>query len=223
MRFDPPGFLADAPLKPWLVVGKGPSLDGFARFDEFTCLTLNHACRAVPSPAVCFFMDFEAFTECLADIPRTARIVLPWRPHVRMRPAGRTLADLGVDAALGARIGVFNATTCTTHAPDPRFPVIRVVHFSGDGAVNLLAHYGVRSLHTIGIDGGRTYGKGFDRKDLLANGRPSFDSQFDGLERTAREFGMRIDRLSGRGVKGFWTALERLARQGARRVRGKAA
>jgi len=50
MRFDPPDFLADAALKPWLVVGKGPSLDGFARFDEFTCLTLNHACPIGTGP-----------------------------------------------------------------------------------------------------------------------------------------------------------------------------
>jgi len=197
MSFKPPDFLTPSPAKPWLIIGKGPSSAGFRDFAAFTCLTLNHACRIVPEPAVCFFMDHEAFLDCLPDIPTTARVALPWHPHIRMAPTALSLEDLGVHALLGDRLGVFNSTT-SPMPPDPRFPVVRVVHFSGDGAVNLLAHHGIRVIHTLGIDGGRRYAPGFDRGDLLANGRRSFNQQFLEFARTTRECGVTIRRVRGR-------------------------
>ena len=58
--------------------------------------------------------------------------------------------------------------------------------FSAEAAFDLLGATGVREIRSLGIDGGRAYSPAF--KDLegttmLANTKPTFDIQFEELER----------------------------------------
>ncbi|MBA3846057.1 MAG: hypothetical protein H0X45_05370 [Planctomycetes bacterium] len=66
--------------------------------------------------------------------------------------------------------------------PRPDAPIVPVRYFSGEAALGLLATAGVRNVRSLGIDGGTSYSATFtdlDDKTLLANGRSSFDRQFE--------------------------------------------
>jgi hypothetical protein len=71
--------------------------------------------------------------------------------------------------------------------------VVRVKFFSAVAAVNLLAQAGVRTIRSLGLDGGAAYSDEFiDLKDktLLANSRSSFDRQFEEIARTIATTGI---------------------------------
>jgi hypothetical protein len=71
--------------------------------------------------------------------------------------------------------------------------VVRVKFFSAVAALNLLTEAGVRTIRSLGIDGGATYSQEFtDLKDktLLANRRTSFDRQFEEIARTIATTGI---------------------------------
>jgi hypothetical protein len=72
---------------------------------------------------------------------------------------------------------------------------VKASYFSAEAALNLLAVAGVRRVRTLGVDGGSDYSRDFDdlkEKTLLANGRPSFDLQFEGFARTILDTGVDV-------------------------------
>jgi hypothetical protein len=196
---------------PWLIVGKGPSLD---RFDgvalaglaaAYNVLTLNHACRVIV-PDLAHFCDLEALRDCALDlVPMQTSLCVPWWPHVAMRP-GRVhlkgLADasgdhlLGVFAGLG-RLWSYNSTVASKLPRNRKLPEIRVRYFSAVAAFNILARAGCKRIATVGVDGGTGYSVHFDAKDRLANGRDGFDVQFAEIEATCRQLGVEHIRLGG--------------------------
>lgn len=184
--------------KPWLIVGKGPSLSKPVAFSQFNTLTLNHACKVPANPAACLFVDIEAFEDAYDTIPTFATVILPWRPHVNMKSGSETLFSLNsqkLDKLLDQdRVAAFNSTTSNLPA-HPQLPIIRLRYFSAVGAVNLLAHAGHKQIFTIGVDTGSDYAPMFDQKDRLANGRKSFDIQFEEFDLSAKKYGLTIERL----------------------------
>lgn len=184
--------------KNWLVVGKGPSSVKVKNFttDVVNILTLNHACKLI-TPTAALFMDMEAFADCYSLLRENKiKTILPWRPHVNMRAGKETLEDListYVDHA--SLIYTFNSTT-SPMKPDPRFPLIRVRYFCAVAAINLLvAADNKEDIYTLGVDGGTQYNPVFADKDRLANGRSSFDIQFEEFEKTKKSSGVRIVKL----------------------------
>lgn len=184
--------------KNWLVVGKGPSSVKVKNFstDVVNVLTLNHACKLI-EPTAALFMDMEAFSDCYPLLRnKKIKTILPWHPHVNMKPAKETLEDL-ISAYTDHLpfIYTFNSTTSSLK-PDPRFPVIRVRYFCAVAAINLLvAADNKDDIYTLGVDGGTQYNPVFDNKDRLANGRSSFDIQFEEFEKTKKASGVRIVKL----------------------------
>jgi hypothetical protein len=71
--------------------------------------------------------------------------------------------------------------------------VVQVRFFSAEAVLNLLAQAGVRTVRSLGIDGGTNYSRAFDDlkdKTLLANGWKNFDRQFEGIARTIMTTGI---------------------------------
>jgi len=184
--------LTRARPRPWLVVGKGPTADHLPAVDQtqYHVLTLNHACRVVPAPAVCHFVDVEAVDACKARLAELAgtetAVCLPWHPHHKFRAGEMDLGDwldlgwygdvLNPYRAAG-RLLTYNATTAHKL---PRLPGCHTVTLKAFGAVaafNILVLAGVTQIHSLGVDGGTGYGAAFDGVDRLANGRPNFDAQ----------------------------------------------
>jgi hypothetical protein len=82
------------------------------------------------------------------------------------------------------------------HSVDPWTIVAR--YFSSEAALGILGRMGVRKIYTLGIDGGTKYSKSFEdlsSSTLLTSGQPSFDLQFEQLERIARQFNFEIEPL----------------------------
>lgn len=183
----------------WLVVGKGPSADYLCRhdLDRYHVLTLNHAC-GLTVPTLAHFVDVDAFADCEwlgSPLMRDARLCLPWHPHVNYKAGERDLAWWTESSHLAARLGEYaksdrlvsyNATTANTLSRNPMLPTLRLRYFSAVAAFNILVAAGIRTIHSIGVDGGKGYAEGLDGKTRLANGQKTFDVQFPEIRDTIR-------------------------------------
>lgn len=188
-----------APKKPWLVVGKGPTTDYICRvdLDAYHVLSLNHACLLV-TPHLAHFVDMEAYDACRERLRelKPVHCCLPWHPHLGCRPTPATLADLVFEAETYGPLWSYNASTGHKFLKHPKFPFVHLRFFSAVGAFSLLALAGVKTVHSIGVDGGKGYGESFDRKDRLANGRQSFDVQTPEIVKTCKTWRMAWTPLS---------------------------
>jgi len=184
----------DVNARPWLLLGKGPSLDRAAGVDRdrYFTFALNHVAREFPV-TVAHAADIEVVRDCGDAIRANARwLLMPRHPHEGHRPSPRTLADFVAEIPVLAdldregRLAWYNLSTSPPHGDSP---VIRCDSFSAETALNLLVAAGAREVRTLGIDGGAAYSPRFDDlrgRTLLSNGLPSFDVQFQAIARTLR-------------------------------------
>ena len=196
-------WLAEIPAEwrnmPWLVLGKGPT---FSHRDEvdlsgYRVLGLNHVV-AQQAVDVAHVIDLDVVDACGEQLYRNAGVVvMPRVPHVRMAPTLRWLDDfLPAYPVLQrleeeGRLVWYNASSSDRAVEGS--PVVDVRYFSSEAAFDILGRMGVRTIRTLGIDGGVAYSTAFadlDSKTRLANGQPSFDLQFVQLDRTCRRWGI---------------------------------
>lgn len=206
--------LTDGDRRPWLVVGKGPSLANLpADRSEYHVMTLNHTCFTVPDFTIAHFVDIEAVVECsdylnqfLQSEDSEGRLCLPWHPHRKFRPWNETLiSGVGVQRPLsfGAVVPYANkqrllSYNASSAAKLPRHPGLAHVTLRAFGAVaafNILAMAGVRDIFSVGIDGGTIYHESFDSKNCLANGNPSFDTQWPYINATIESYKINYTKL----------------------------
>jgi len=185
--------------KPWLILGKGPSFCKRNQFDlsRFNTLSLNHVVREQPVK-VAHVIDLDVIDTCSDSIRNNSQfLVMPWFPHVNKRAGTRNLCELTrcqptlqlLDKE--GRLLWYNLSTGRERHDDS--PLVQVKFFSAEAAINLLAQAGVRTVRSLGIDGGTNYSQAFgDLKDktLLANGWSNFDRQFEGIARTILSTGV---------------------------------
>lgn len=192
--------------RPWLLVGKGPSFARHAGLDltPFYRMSLNHAVREL-AVDVAHFIDLDAVAASADSIRQNAGwLLVPRYPHIDFRPSKEPLEHhvdevpvLREFARRGRLVWYYHDRPWYE---DPRLPrpadggpVIAVHYFSAEAAVGILAAMGVRTVRTLGIDGGRQYSNRFqdlNRSTCLANGQPSFDNQFLPLHRVVKETAM---------------------------------
>jgi len=179
----------------WLILGKGPSLDRRDEFDlgDYRTIALNHAVLCMPVDAA-NIIDLSVVQDCGEILEQNAGVLLmPRYPHVDFKPSPRPLeshvAEINVLKRLSEqnRLIWYNFTTGQPVAGSPR---IEGQFFSAEVTVNLLAVLGIRSIRTLGVDGGNRYATGFDDKDRLANRHSSFDLQWAGITKTVRRYGI---------------------------------
>jgi hypothetical protein len=188
----------------WLILGKGPSYALRDRYDlsRFRLMSLNHAVREQPVLAA-HMIDLDVVRDCADAIERNAQVlVMPWYPHVHNAVGGRTLEELTGELPVLQRLRTEGRLLWYDLSTSPfRYgsdPVVEATYFSAEAALNLLAAAGVRCVRSLGIDGGSTYSPAFEDlrdKTLLANGRTSFDLQFEGFARTILRTGVDFSPL----------------------------
>jgi len=186
-------------LKPWLILGKGPSFSKRTQFDldQYHRMSLNHAVRELPV-RVAHIIDLDVVNDCGDVILRNAEfLVLPWVPHVGNRPGPHNLGELAQAHPVLRHVDREQRLLWYNHSRARRqhgdSPVVRVKFFSAVAALNLLAQAGVRTVRSLGVDGGAAYSEEFtDLKDrtLLSNRRSSFDRQFEEIARTIASTGI---------------------------------
>jgi Glycosyl transferase family 8 len=190
------------PQKPWLLLGKGPS---FSRRNEFplsdyNLLGLNNV-AAEMKVDVAHLIDLDVVEACGERLLDNCDfLVMPRRPHVRFEPSKQLLeehfGDLPVLRELDERGKLVWYNASTSHWPPvDGSPVIGVRYFSSEAALNILGEMGVKTVRSLGIDGGTGYSQEFSDLEDLTNTRPSFDAQFREMEDIIRERGMDYDPL----------------------------
>jgi hypothetical protein len=186
-------------LQPWLILGKGPSFSKRTQFDlnPYHKISLNHAVRELPV-RVAHVIDLDVVNDCGEIILHNAEfLVLPWMPHIRSRPGPHDLGEVAqthpVLRALDRQGRLLWYNHSRARYQRDGSPVVRVKFFSAVAAINLLAQAGVRTIRSLGVDGGAAYSEEFtDLRDktLLSNRRSSFDRQFEEIARTIATTGI---------------------------------
>ncbi|RMG09295.1 MAG: hypothetical protein D6731_19995 [Planctomycetota bacterium] len=175
---------------PWLLLGKGPSFERLHEFDAsaYAACALNHVIRE-RSVTVAHAVDLEVVLECAEAIDAHARfLLLPRRPHLGFRP-GPPLEQHLRRVPLLRKLSAERRLVAYALDPDPARPR-RVRHFSAELALEALLRCGVRTVRTLGVDGGSGYGAPFAdlaQRTRLAAGHASYDLQFEGIARLLRE------------------------------------
>lgn len=184
--------------RPWLVLGKGPTLESLSDINRgrFHLFGLNHVAMS-HDVDVAHIVDVDVVEACGPTLLANTRyVVMPRVPHVRQGPGHALLEEyfealpiLGRLADEG-RLVWYNARTAPAL---PGSPVIDLRWFSSEAALSILGTLGVREIRSLGIDGGRSYARAFRSlagSTLLANGRESFDIQFTRLRAISERHGI---------------------------------
>lgn len=189
---------AEVQDRPWCVLGKGPTFAKRASFplDRYRLLGLNH----VVSEQQVFLghaADLDVIEACGDAIEANCEwFLMPLHPHVDFVPAVKSLVDLLDDFPVLRRLedkGRLLYYNLSTAGDVPGEPVVETAKFSGVVAVRLLAQAGVRSIRSLGIDGGRGYSgefSGLEATTMLSNGEQSFDHQLAEIESVAEWHGV---------------------------------
>jgi hypothetical protein len=186
--------------RPWLILGKGPSYDKHIEYDVsgFDLMSLNHVIDKIKVVAA-HMLDLDVVAACEDSIDNNAQVlVMPWVPHVNNRAGELDLSELIKRNPFLARMHEEGRLLYYHHLPTRRFgnsPLVEVLYFSSEAAIDLLAKAGVQCVRTLGVDGGTSYGKSFSdlsTTTLLANGRKTFNKQFGQMAKTIMTTGVDL-------------------------------
>ena len=189
--------------EPWLVLGKGPSFDKYTDYDlsKFNLISLNHVVCKLPVK-VAHVIDLDVVEACATDIDKNAAfLVLPWVPHTNNKPSHLNLGECIQQNSFLAKLSQENRLLYYNHLPKRRFgndPLVEVTYFSSEAVISLLSLCEVKTIRTLGIDGGNTYNQAFKHLNditLLANGRKSFNKQFGQIAKIIMKTGLDLSPL----------------------------
>jgi hypothetical protein len=186
-------YCAQSPARqqrPWLVLGKGPSFTFHQTVDadDFNIFGLNHVVLEKEID-IAHMIDLDVVEACADTLQRNARyLLMPWFPHVKNKPGKSSLEQLVKEVpVLGAlasegRLLWYNKVGSPIQGDSPPVPV---TYFSAEAPYALLGMAGVRTIRSLGIDGGVSYASNFKKlATLLSNGQPAFDKQFKEIARS---------------------------------------
>lgn len=173
--------------KPWLILGKGPSLAKLSEINTsgYNLAALNHVV-ATQKVGLAHVVDIEVIEELQDAFYENANyLVMPYYPHKNFRAGSKSLEELAPENSVlekllsEGRLLAYDLGTAKkkVEEPDP----ITVRFFSSEALISLLGECGFRKVRTLGIDGGSKYAPQFDHladRVRLANGVASFDAQF---------------------------------------------
>jgi len=163
-------------IKPWLIIGKGPSYEKLATYDlsRFYLFGLNHI-SLYHSLDICHVIDLDVLE--YVNFEKHAYIVMPWHPHKNFKVHEKNLSQLGLHKKIPNLVW-YNLSTWKHSHNIYSSKIIRTKYFSAEAAFRLLIAAGITSICSIGIDGGKEYAKTFKEFIPLTNGQKSFDCQF---------------------------------------------
>lgn len=185
----------DVQKKNWLILGKGPSYSQIKHVsinDYYTC-SLNHVVREQPVD-VAHIIDIDVVEDCKTAIVNNARfLIIPFFPHVNQKPTKASIYEFAEQMPVlqslrdQKRLIWYNLSTSRKQVNSS--PVITAEFFSAEAALNILAACGIKTIRSLGVDGGKSYAPTYDDlkdKTLLTNTQPSFDRQFEQIAKTIR-------------------------------------
>jgi hypothetical protein len=184
--------------RPWIILGKGPTFADRRRFDlsDYYSLGLNHVVREARVD-VAHLIDIEVVADCAEHLLANCRwLVMPRIPSVASARGTRRLEDYFEDhpalriLSNEKRLIWYNLSHTERIGASP---VIRLINFSAEPAVDLLGTLGVKKVCSLGVDGGRGYSAEFsdlEATTMFANAQTSFNRQFVEIEHIAERHGL---------------------------------
>lgn len=172
--------------KPWLVLGKGPSFSRVWEInrESYYVFGLNHAGQMYESD-LCHAVDLDGLL--YEKLNQTKALFLPFHPHASFRPTEQSLTDILLDQSQDKHRHLHNLWSdnklytydLSTYKGrlNRQYPYIQARYFSSEAVFNILSMFGITTIYSLGIDGGRSYSEEFYDIGLrpLSNGRKSFD------------------------------------------------
>lgn len=201
-------FIRDGNVnRPLLFLGKGPSFEMRNKFllSKFFTIASNHSIRSVKAD-ICSAIDFDVVRTCINEIYQNAKyLMIPWHPHLPeagYKASSESLIILSKSVPLlsrmieESRVIIYNLSSAREHNDASK--VYTTIINSGDTLFNVFVSNGIKTMYSLGVDGGRSYASDF--KDLipLENGRKSFDEQDPGIGRICKKTGAEFVRLQNK-------------------------
>lgn len=174
-------------IKPWLILGKGPTLKYFfpSMKDTYNIFSLNHVAKLVDSD-ICLIHDLDVLDIMVSY--RSQYVFVPYHPHINFRPTKEPYAP-----AFG-NVYLFNLSTWKG-VPESSSPIVRAKYFSAESAFHILALLGIKEIYSLGVDGGTQYANCFSDMTPLTNGQKSFDKQFAEIAKICKKFKVNYKKL----------------------------
>ena len=199
--------LFDQNIKPYLLIGKGPSFDIIDKIllNKYFTIALNHAVESTQCDAVSI-IDIDVVRDCPEAVYRNAKtLVIPWHPHDKnnnFQPCSKTIVDyckeikvLG-DMLDEGRIYSYNASSAKVFnfEDNKELPNYNVFINNGDSIFTMLVANNNKKIYSIGIDGGTTYSSSFSNYKPGGNGR-SFEESLAVIKKVEEQSNAELIRL----------------------------
>lgn len=180
--------------RPWLIVGKGPTLANWSpdMKDKYNVFCMNQSIWVTKYADILHFIDYEYYEHTTTKTDITYKtIVMPWRPHIKERSTGRCLEDLSPN------YNNLYSYDLSTSNKDPRYKDKEIIHAnfsSAQAAFNILGEMGVKNIDTIGVDGTKSRFDPF--KDLkIVNEHVDTTPQFNLINDYVKKYNIKWTKL----------------------------
>ncbi len=185
--------------RPFLILGKGPTFKRPSAEDykTYNILSLNDSVREC-KVNVCHIIDIDVLDRCGDAIMRNCDVlVAPYYPHLGWRPNPLiTLDELSHKQPVlrklreQGRLYGYNLST-VSQMFNKRWndsELVYASHFSAEAVVNLLGKLGVKTIRTLGVDGGKGQEEAFkDLQNINVNG---YEAQWVNIRKSIKRFGL---------------------------------
>ena len=186
--------------KPWLIVGKGPSVDQIWRIDTtcYNVICINDAILKTKKAAVVIFTEADILKRpgLSGSMAMRAEWVMAGDPIRDPENGKRTLfIDLWRRCRMLRNLASIGGNLITydwRQGESTDRGVVTARYSSSENALHLACILGATgTVYTIGIDGGTDYGNGFAPNANPAK-RQNFNRQFPPLRRISHLYGVNV-------------------------------
>ena len=190
-----------------LLIGKGPSFDYIEKIlpSKYTTIALNHVVENTKCDAVSI-IDIDVVRDCPEAVYNNAKsIIIPWHPHDKdndYKPSNKNILDYAneidiIDKMIKeGRLYAYNASSAKVYSLDnnPNLPNYDVYINNGDSIFGILAVNNIKTIYSLGIDGGTVYSNGFSKYTPCGNGR-NFDESLNAIKNIETKSGSKLIRI----------------------------
>lgn len=184
--------------KPYLILGKGPSLDKVFKdksiLEKYHTIGLNHVGIFLQCDYI-HFIDMDV-PYAYPENKKPNKLICPWRPHTNFKVSKYNLTKFQITDIKDSIFYWYNCSTWKGEPKTPVDPLIVTKLFSAESVFQLLVHQGIHRICSLGIDGGKEYHPVFEEiATPLQNGQPSFDKGIVRLNQICLEHRIEWTRL----------------------------
>ena len=172
--------------RPLLFLGKGPSFSIRHKFllNKFFTIAANHAIKKVKAD-ICAIIDVDVVGDCADEIYENCKyLMMPWHPHdvsFGYAASPKNLESFSHDIPVlkkmidEGRVIFYNLSSAEEYNDESRIYATAIN--SADTLFHIFVANGIKTMHSLGVDGGKDYSEEFSDLTPLRNGRSSFDEQ----------------------------------------------